>query len=49
MARFALAAFLLGSFGAAAQDPTQINWLTDRKQAFDQARKTGKPIWVLFR
>ena len=31
-----------------SQDP-RISWITDKKQAFDQARKTGKPIWALFR
>jgi hypothetical protein len=31
-----------------SQDP-KISWITDKKQAFDQARKTGKPIWALFR
>ena len=32
----------------AVQEPS-VQWLTDRKSAFDQARQTGKPLWVLFR
>lgn len=34
---------------AEAQGAERIDWQTDTKAAFDQARKTGKPLWVLFR
>lgn len=26
-----------------------ISWLTDKKKAFDEAKKFNKPLWVLFR
>ncbi len=26
-----------------------ITWLSDKKKAFDEARRTNKPLWVLFR
>jgi len=46
-----VAAFLtlLGTAPVAGQDPTRVDWLTDRAKAFAEARRTGKPIWVLFR
>jgi len=31
-----------------AQD-VKVNWLTDKSKAFDLAKRTGKPIWILFR
>jgi len=37
-----------GRTAVGSQEP-KISWITDKKQAFDQARKTGKPIWALFR
>jgi hypothetical protein len=32
-----------------AQAAGMFDWQTDVKGAFEQARKTGKPLWVLFR
>jgi hypothetical protein len=32
-----------------AQQSDTIQWLTDRKKAFAEAKRTGKPIWALFR
>jgi hypothetical protein len=26
-----------------------VTWKTDPRQAFDEARRTNKPLWVLFR
>ena len=34
---------------AEARGAVRVDWQTDIKSAFDQARKTGKPLWVLFR
>ncbi len=39
----------LGGMGVRGQEAARIDWLTDRKKAFDTAQKTGKPLWVLFR
>ena len=41
--------FASTGLGAAQQDASGIRWMTDKKKAFDEARKTGKPLWVLFR
>lgn len=34
---------------AEGQQSARISWLTDKKKAFDEARRTNKPLWVLFR
>ncbi len=47
VAAFGLAVALPG-FGSPQQD-SGIRWLTDKKKAFEEARRTGKPIWALFR
>ena len=35
--------------GGMQQAGGTINWLTDKRKAWDEARRTGKPIWALFR
>lgn len=48
----AAGAMMLLSFGAQAshqQAQESIRWHTDKRKAFDEARRTGKPLWVLFR
>ncbi len=50
-----LGAMLLESQPASPQDrggmqaSGSINWLTDKRKAWDEARRTGKPIFALFR
>lgn len=44
-----LAVLSLGGRSVRGQEGAKVDWLTDRKKAFDAARKTGKPLWVLFR
>lgn len=44
---------VLLSFGVhalqqAPQDAS-IRWHTDKRKAFDEARRTGRPLWVMFR
>ena len=41
----------VGALGGISADGKQdsINWIGDKKKAFDEARKTNKPLWVLFR
>lgn len=34
---------------ADAQNGSAVTWLTDTRKAFEESRKTGKPLWVLFR
>ena len=43
-----LLTLLYSAARATAQDGS-FTWLTDRAKAFAEARRTGKPIWVLFR
>jgi hypothetical protein len=38
----------IGGVTASGQQDT-ITWIGDKKKAFDEAKKTGKPLWVLFR
>ncbi|MBI2901004.1 MAG: hypothetical protein HYY17_12535 [Planctomycetes bacterium] len=40
---------LVSSAGARGVQDAKINWLSDRGRAFAEARRTGKPLWVLFR
>jgi hypothetical protein len=48
--RWTLALALAGTMAPlAAQQQQYPGWLTDTKQAFDQARRTGKPLFVTFR
>jgi hypothetical protein len=47
--RSALAFALLGTLAAPAQQQQYPGWLTDTRQAFDQARRTGKPLFIVFR
>ena len=35
--------------GGMQQSGGQITWHTDKRKAWDEARRTGKPIWALFR
>lgn len=34
---------------AEAQSALKVDWHTDQRKAFEESRKTGKPLWVLFR
>lgn len=48
--RWTLALALVGAVAPlAAQQQQYPGWLTDTRQAFDQARRTGKPLFVTFR
>ncbi len=48
--RVTLALALAGAIAPlAAQQQPYPGWLTDTKQAFDVARRTGKPLFVVFR
>ena len=47
--RYTLALALLGAAAAPAAQQQYPGWLTDTRQAFDQARRTGKPLFVTFR
>jgi len=51
MIRYTLALAFLGVASAAAPAAQQQypGWLTDSRQAFDQARRTGKPLFITFR
>ncbi len=54
MIRISALAILAGAAMAlaglpAAQGQDTIDWKTDVKKAFDEARRTQKPLWVLFR
>ncbi len=41
---------IVGALGGVLEGrQDSINWHTDKKKAFDEARKTNKPLWVLFR
>ena len=42
-------AAMLGAPRAGGQDNGQIRWLTDRRKAFEEAKRSAKPLWVLFR
>jgi hypothetical protein len=35
--------------GGMNQQNGTINWISDKRKAWDEARRTGKPIWALFR
>ncbi len=48
--RMTLALALAGAVAPlSAQQQQYPGWLTDTKQAFDQARRTGKPLFITFR
>lgn len=47
MLRYAALAACLGSFAASAQDA--IRWVDSYKEAREQAKRTGKPIFLEFR
>jgi hypothetical protein len=49
MIRWTLALTLAGAAALPAQQQAYPGWLTDTKQAFDQARRTGKPLFIVFR
>lgn len=46
--RAAFAGLAVLAFAGPAR-PFAADWQTDTKSAFEMARKTGKPLWVLFR
>ncbi len=35
--------------GGMQQSGGSITWHTDKRKAWDESRRTGKPIWALFR
>ena len=41
-------ALLFSGVPAESQD-SGIKWHTDKARAFNEARRTGKPLWILFR